>query len=84
MDKNSDKNRSLFICLTLIIAVLAVFNQVRNFKFINFDDHVYVTENLNIQAGLTLNAVKWAFTTGYANFWHPITWFSLMPNLSRF
>jgi Flp pilus assembly protein TadD len=84
MGKNSNKNWSFFICLALTFATVAVFYQVRNFKFINFDDPVYVTENPNIQAGLTLNAVKWAFTTGYANFWHPLTWLSLMLDWQMF
>jgi Flp pilus assembly protein TadD len=78
MTKNPDKNWSLLICLTLTLTLLAVFYQVHNFKFINFDDPVYVTENPNIQAGLTLNAVKWAFTTGYYGNWNPMTWLSLM------
>jgi protein O-mannosyl-transferase len=78
MDKNSNKNWSFLICLTLALVTLAVFYQVHSFNFINIDDNVYVSENPNIQNGLTLNALKWAFTTGYASFWHPLTWLSLM------
>jgi tetratricopeptide (TPR) repeat protein len=78
MDKNLNKKWIFLICLILTLITFTVFCQVRTFKFITFDDPVYVTENPGIQAGLTLNAVKWAFTTGYANFWHPLTWLSLM------
>jgi protein O-mannosyl-transferase len=78
MYKNSDKNRSLLICLALVLAVLAVFYQVRSFGFINLDDHDYVSKNSNIQAGITLNAAKWAFTTIHTGYWHALTWFSYM------
>jgi tetratricopeptide (TPR) repeat protein len=78
MDKNLNKNRSLLICLTLAISTFAVFYQVRNFAFVNLDDPIYVSENPNIQAGITLKAVKWAFTSGYAANWHPLTWLSHM------
>jgi Flp pilus assembly protein TadD len=78
MTKNPDKNWSLLICLTLTLVTLAVYYQVHSFKFIIMDDSVYVCKNPNIQAGITFKAVKWAFTTNYAEFWHPLTWLSLM------
>jgi tetratricopeptide (TPR) repeat protein len=76
MDKNSNKNRSLLICLALAFAAAAVFYQVRAYDFVHYDDHIYVYENPDIQAGITLKTIKWAFTTGYAANWHPLTWLS--------
>jgi len=78
MDNNSDKNRSLLICLILTLAAFAVFYQVHSFKFVNIDDPIYVTKNPNIQGGITFKTIKWAFTTNYACFWHPLTWLSHM------
>ena len=78
MSGNSNKNRFLLICLTLVIATFVVFYQVRSFEFVNFDDVGYVSKNPNIQAGITLGAIKWAFTSGYACNWHPLTWLSHM------
>jgi tetratricopeptide (TPR) repeat protein len=72
------KYRSFWICLALTFAAAAVFYQVYTYDFVNYDDQIYVYENPNIQAGITLKAVKWAFTTGYANFWHPLTMLSYM------
>jgi tetratricopeptide (TPR) repeat protein len=72
------KYRSFGVCLTLALATAAVFWQVSTFDFINLDDADYIYENPNIQAGITFKAVKWAFTTGYACFWHPLTWLSHM------
>ena len=77
MSGNSNKNWSYIICLALTLITLAVFYQVHSFKFVNLDDPVYVSENPNIQAGITFKAVKWAFTAaGYTYFWHPLTWLS--------
>jgi tetratricopeptide (TPR) repeat protein len=78
MTKNPDKNWSFLICLMLTLVTLAVFYQVHSFNFINIDDPVYVSENPNIQTGFTLKTVEWAFTTGCASFWHPLTWLSYM------
>ncbi len=78
MYKNSNKNWSLLICLILALIIFAVFFQVHSFGFINLDDPGYVSENPNIQAGITLNAVKWAFTTIHTGYWHALTWLSYM------
>jgi hypothetical protein len=73
------KPRKIFpalICLALASATFAVYWQVRNNDFIDFDDNLYVTENTNVQNGLTAEAIKWAFTTNQAYNWHPVTWLS--------
>ena len=72
------KKQIMIVYIILIVATLAVFWQVNQFDFINLDDPVYVIENKNIQSGITSNGVKWAFSTTYAQFWHPLTWLSLM------
>jgi protein O-mannosyl-transferase len=68
----------LLISLSLIVVTLAAFEQLRNHAFLNFDDDVYITENRNVQSGLTLEGVIWAFTTTHAANWHPLTWLSHM------
>jgi Flp pilus assembly protein TadD len=78
MDRNSNNKWSLLICLALTITTAAVFYQVCTYDFVNYDDQIYVYENQNIQTGITLKAIKWAFTTSYACFWHPLTWLSHM------
>jgi len=78
MDNILTKYRSFWICLSLTLATAAVFWQVGTYDFVDCDDQVYIYENPNIQAGITLKAIKWAFTTGYVNFWHPLTWLSHM------
>lgn len=66
----------VLIFLFLIIAILVAYEPVRNNEFIDYDDDEYVTENLDVQGGLTLKSVFWAFTTVQATNWHPLTWLS--------
>lgn len=67
-----------FICLILITAVLLVYWQVGDHEFINYDDNVYITDNAQVQEGLTSKGIIWAFTTSHTGNWHPLTWMSHM------
>jgi Flp pilus assembly protein TadD len=78
MDNVTTKYRGFWICLVLMLITAAVFCQVCTYDFVNLDDPTYVYENTNIQNGITSKAIKWAFTTGYASNWHPLTWLSHM------
>lgn len=75
---NLSRKQILAVYAALIVLTLAAFWQVKDNEFLNFDDDVYVTENLHVQAGLTPAGIAWAFTTLDAEFWHPLTWLSLM------
>jgi tetratricopeptide (TPR) repeat protein len=66
------------------VSTLAVFGQVRNHDFVNFDDNDYVTENAHVKAGWTGKGVVWAFTTTFHNHWHPLTWLSHMTDCQFF
>lgn len=70
--------KKLIIYIILVMITLAVYGQVHQFDFVDLDDFVYVSENLNIQSGITPSSIRWAFGTTYADFWHPLTWLSLM------
>lgn len=72
------------IGLLLIVATLGVFWQVRSHDFLNYDDDVYVSENSQVQEGFTRKSVIWAFTSGYASNWHPLTWLSHMLDCQLF
>jgi protein O-mannosyl-transferase len=52
--------------------------------FLNYDDPVYVTRNPHLTGGLTWANVTWAFQTGYASNWHPVTWLSHMLDVQLF
>ncbi len=68
----------------LVLLVLAVFAQVRGFDFLRFDDQTYVAKNPDVASGLTARSLVWAFTTGRAANWHPLTWISHMIDVDLF
>jgi tetratricopeptide (TPR) repeat protein len=72
------KTQKLIIYIILAVAIVAVYWQVPWFDFVNIDDGVYVTQNSRVQSGITFKGFRWAFLTTYAEFWHPLTWLSLM------
>jgi len=68
----------ILICLFLVISTLAVYWQVRNYPFINYDSRTYITENHHVKSGVTLKSIAWSFTAMRASNWHPLTWLSHM------
>ena len=66
------------LCLLLVAVTLIVYWPVTRCDFVNYDDPDYFSSNSHVQAGLTSDNVAWAFGTGRASNWHPLTWLSLM------
>ena len=69
---------SALICLALALVTTALYWPVTHHNFVNFDDDDYITNNSHVQAGLTWAGVIWAFQSGAAANWHPLTWLSHM------
>ncbi len=78
------KKQIPLIYLFLTAAALIAFWQVSQCDFINYDDPTYVTGNIHIRHGITIQAIRWAFTAGYAANWHPLTWMSHMLDVQLF
>ena len=76
--------KKIYIIIFLIIACLAAFGRISGNHFINLDDPGYITNNYLVQNGLNFQNIKWAFTTSYLAFWHPLTWISHMLDWSIF
>jgi Tfp pilus assembly protein PilF len=76
MAKRLRKYRSAVIYLVLALTTLAVYWEVRDYEFVNYDDQEYVTENERVQAGLTVENIKWSFSVGHFSSWDPLTWLS--------
>jgi Flp pilus assembly protein TadD len=73
------------IYFALVMSILLVFWQVRNFDFVCYDDSVYVYENHHVTNGLTYEGVIAAFTTAPAGGnWLPLTWLSFMLDCQLF
>lgn len=63
---------------------LFVYLPVRHFAFVNWDDPSYLTDNAQVQAGLSWPNVLWALTTTHSPYWHPLTWLSHMLDVTLF
>ena len=66
------------LALLLALATLALYWPVTRHDFINYDDDLYVTANVHVQNGLTLENLKWAFSHVVLGNWHPVTVLSHM------
>jgi tetratricopeptide (TPR) repeat protein len=72
------------LCWLLAVATLAVFLPVARQGYVNYDDSDYVCDNPHVQSGLKRENIVWAFTTGHASNWHPVTWLSHMLDCQLF
>ena len=72
------------VCLALILVTVFAFRGVRANGFITYDDPDYVSENQQVQLGVSLHGIEWAFTTFRQGNWHPLTWISHMADWSLY
>jgi protein O-mannosyl-transferase len=76
---------SAVICLWLALVTAALYWPMLHHDFISyFDDASYITDNAHVNAGLTWSGAVWAFQSGYAANWHPLTWLSHMLDCQLF
>jgi tetratricopeptide (TPR) repeat protein len=68
--------RTLVVCAALFLGTLLLFARAIGHDFVNYDDPDYVTANSHVRAGLSLEGMRWAMTSGEASNWHPLTWMS--------
>jgi tetratricopeptide (TPR) repeat protein len=84
MDSTKQSRSLLALAAFLVVAVVAVYAQMRGHDAIHFDDNGYVTNNYLVQRGLTSEGVHYAFTTNTLSNWHPLTWLSHMLDCELF
>jgi Flp pilus assembly protein TadD len=68
----------------LIVLVLGIYATALQNGFTLMDDPLYVTGNNMVKAGLTWPGMIYAFTTGVAGNWHPLTMLSHMADCQLF
>ncbi|HEV2447584.1 MAG TPA: tetratricopeptide repeat protein, partial [Candidatus Sulfopaludibacter sp.] len=73
-----------WICLALLLITAAVYARVGWFDFVNFDDPEYIIRNAHVRNGLSADGIAWAFKSGYAANWFPLTWISHMADCQLF
>ncbi len=72
------------VCLVLAVVTLFAYRGVRNNDFLSYDDNYYVWQNQQVQHGVNLQSIEWAFTTFNRSNWHPLTWISHMIDWSLY
>ncbi len=72
------------IGLLLALGTIALYYPALENGFVNYDDPAYVTSNWQVQQGLTVRSVAWAFTSTTEANWHPLTWISHMLDVRLF
>jgi tetratricopeptide (TPR) repeat protein len=76
--------RNVLICVFLAGITLALYWSLTGHDFVSYDDSIYISENPHVNTGLSWPNVGWAFSTGYAGNWHPLTWISHMVDVQCF
>jgi tetratricopeptide (TPR) repeat protein len=75
---------AVLYALAIVGLTIAVYAPVRHFELVNWDDPNYISENPVVLGGLSWSRVRWAFTTTHAPYWHPMTWISLLTDVSLY
>lgn len=70
--------------ILLGILVVAVYSGVLRHEFLVLDDRPLVVENPQVQQGLAVDGIDWAFTTRLGATWQPLVWVSYMADRSLY
>jgi hypothetical protein len=76
--------RRVGVAAAVFAVVVVVFLPCGALGFVDYDDGGYVFANDVIARGLSLDAVRYAFTSFDMTNWHPLTWLSLALDASLF
>lgn len=80
--KEHFKLPSLFTRAVIVLAIIGltlfVYWDVQNHQFLNFDDNMYVSTNIHVKNGFSLENVRWAFTFTDVSYWQPLPLLSHM------
>ena len=66
------------LAVLLVLGTMALYWPATRCDFVNFDDDLYVTSNVQVQKGLTWAGLKWACVNPVCWNWHPLTVWSHM------
>jgi tetratricopeptide (TPR) repeat protein len=69
--------RAVIVSALLFATSVLIFSRAIGCGFLNYDDPGYVTNNPQVQGGVTWSSVVWAFTAP-VDYWHPLTWLTHM------
>jgi tetratricopeptide (TPR) repeat protein len=72
------------VALSLLLVTVAIFWPATRCDFVSYDDEVHVTQNAQVQKGLTWESIKWACFNPVNSIWHPLTVWSHMADCQLF
>lgn len=76
--------QNLLIGALIAALTIGLYWPVHRYEFIALDDPDYVTANLHVKGGLSVEAVKWSLLNHHSSNWHPLTWVSHMLDCQLF
>ena len=68
----------------LVLVTIATFWPATHCEFVNLDDNLHVTANVQVQKGLTFENIKWGLLNPVNCLWHPLTVWSHMLDCQLF
>ena len=80
----SGRGFSVWLVVVLVVVTIGLYWPATRHDFVSYDDGVYVTENSQVQGGLTWTGLKWAFLNPVIGNWHPLTVLSHMLDCQLF
>ena len=72
------------VCAVLAVVTVFAYWGARSSDFVVVDDYGCVLQNPQLQQGVNLQSIAWAFTTHHCANWHPLTWISHMLDWSLY
>jgi type IV pilus biogenesis/stability protein PilW len=72
------------VAALLCAATLVVYHPVLGHAFVNYDDDLYITRNAALRLGLSLDGLRWAFTSTHGANWFPLTRLSWLADYEMF
>lgn len=79
-----NRHKDLFVYLFIIGITFLVYGQVVNHEFLNFDDNLYVTDNDQVNKGISVEGITWAFSLHNKGYFHPLAYISHMIDCELF
>src|SRR5919197_1008159 len=80
---SSRRNKTVLICLVLVVITLSAYMKAGECQFFDIDDGLF-TNNPHVTGGITFKNIAWAFTCVDVEYWHPLTWISHMADVQLF
>lgn len=72
------------MAIGLALLTILIFMPVIGHTFVNYDDDLFVTNNVMVAPGFTWEGIKWAFTSADIDYWRPLSWLSHMLDMELF